>query len=44
MSLSYIDEEGMDLEERREALAEYGFACACERCSAEALAADLAAA
>ncbi|KAL4420876.1 hypothetical protein ABPG77_002835 [Micractinium sp. CCAP 211/92] len=41
VTLSYIDEEA-PLEERREQLGEYGFACACDKCSAEELAAELA--
>ncbi|KAL4419340.1 hypothetical protein ABPG75_002643 [Micractinium tetrahymenae] len=41
VTLSYIDEEA-PLEERREQLAEYGFACACDKCTAEELAAELA--
>lgn len=36
--LSYIEEEGADVHERREMLRDYGFLCKCERCSAEELA------
>lgn len=36
--ISYIEEEGVGLEERRGALGEYGFVCRCERCEAEELA------
>lgn len=35
------DEEA-PLEDRREQLAEYGFLCACDKCTAEELAAELA--
>ena len=41
VTLSYVD-EGAPWAQRAEALAEYGFACACDKCGAEALAADLA--
>ena len=41
--ISYIEEEGADLAERRAALAEYGFVCQCERCEAEALAGEVGA-
>ena len=36
------DEEA-PLEERREQLADYGFVCACDKCAAEELAAELGA-
>jgi hypothetical protein len=36
--LSYIEEEGTSLQERRAMLRDYGFVCGCERCSAEELA------
>eukprot|EP00882_Tetradesmus_deserticola_P014358 GHRQ01015269.1.p3 GENE.GHRQ01015269.1~~GHRQ01015269.1.p3 ORF type:complete len:150 (+),score=94.76 GHRQ01015269.1:785-1234(+) len=36
--LSYIEEEGASLQERRALLRDYGFVCDCERCSAEELA------
>lgn len=39
--LSYIEEEGAGLEERRAMLRDYGFKCACERCTAEELAGQL---
>ena len=39
VTLSYIEEEGVGLEERRRALAESGFVCGCGRCTAEELAA-----
>jgi SET domain-containing protein len=39
--LSYIEEEGTSLQERRAMLRDYGFVCGCERCSAEELAAVL---
>ena len=35
ISISYIDEEA-PLEERRQELADYGFACRCGKCTAEA--------
>ena len=41
VTLSYVD-EGAPWAERAEALAEYGFACDCDKCGAEALAAELA--
>ncbi len=41
--ISYIDEEGLNLEERRAALKDYGFVCNCPRCQAEVLAQELAA-
>lgn len=40
ITLSYIDEEAQ-LEERQQQLADYGFRCACDRCTAEELAALL---
>lgn len=39
--LSYIEEEGAGLQERRAMLRDYGFVCSCERCSAEELAGAL---
>jgi hypothetical protein len=42
VTLSYIDEEGAGLAERRAALGAYGFVCRCARCEAEELAAGLA--
>jgi hypothetical protein len=36
--LSYIEEEGASLQERRAMLRDYGFVCRCERCSAEEVA------
>ncbi len=38
MTISYIDEE-LPLAERRAALQDYGFVCACERCGRERAAA-----
>jgi hypothetical protein len=43
ITISYIEEEELEVEERRAALAGYGFTCGCERCSAEALAREVAA-
>lgn len=40
--LSPTPDEEAPLEERREQLADYGFVCACDKCSAEELAAELA--
>jgi SET domain-containing protein len=40
--LSYIEQEGADLRQRRAMLADYGFACRCARCESEALADSLA--
>ena len=39
--LSYIQEEGVDLQDRQLMLRDYGFVCACERCTAEQLADSL---
>lgn len=39
--LSYIEEEGAGLRERRRMLRDYGFTCACQRCEAEQLADSL---
>jgi len=39
--ISYIEEEGAGLGERRERLAEYGFVCRCARCEAEEAAAGV---
>ena len=36
MTICYVDEEE-EVEERAAALADYGFACGCERCTAEQL-------
>lgn len=41
VTLSYIEEEGTDLLERRRMLRDYGFTCACQRCEAEQLADSL---
>ena len=41
--MSYVDED-LGLEERRAALRDYGFVCACPRCAEEAAAAAAAAA
>jgi hypothetical protein len=40
VTISYVDEDA-PLEERREMLAEYGFECECDKCTAEQLALDL---
>ncbi|GBF89127.1 hypothetical protein Rsub_01844 [Raphidocelis subcapitata] len=42
VTISYVEEEGVGLEERRAALAAYGFECRCGRCEADALAAGVA--
>lgn len=39
ITISYIDEEE-SLEERRAALADYGFVCQCEKCIAESSSTD----
>jgi hypothetical protein len=40
ITICYVDQEAT-LEERKIALRDYGFECDCERCVAEALAAEL---
>lgn len=40
VTISYVDAEA-PLEERVEALRDYGFECTCEKCNAEHLAAEL---
>lgn len=39
VTISYVEEKGVGLEERRAALGAYGFECGCDRCAAEARAA-----
>ena len=41
--ISVLADEEAPLAERREQLADYGFACACDKCAAEELAAELGA-
>ncbi len=41
MSCKWAADEEAPLQERREQLADYGFVCACEKCEAEELAAQL---